>query len=62
MKPRKKDLMIILHDDDRFRVYLRKRIFLVFHRWVEIADEAGEALEFKSRQESLDFIENISED
>jgi hypothetical protein len=64
MKPRKQDLMISLLDEGVFRISIRKKLFFVFHKWVELTYQEAEnsveyPLEFNTLSEAESFCDLI---
>jgi hypothetical protein len=67
MKPKKKDLMILLIDEDTYYITQRKPFLYIFKIWqilmyVEADGNEELPIEFKTKKEAEDFIEQISQD
>lgn len=62
---RKRDIMIALIDEARFRVMYRRRFLLFFSIWIEMTDQETEngpekPIEFKTLDEAIEFCDYIT--
>lgn len=66
MKPKKTDLRIVCVGNDCYRIHIRKRIFKVFWKWIELTYQETEntpeqPMEFKTLALAENFIDIIAE-
>ena len=65
MNLQKKNLMITYDNEFCYRVYIRKRVFLFFDKWVPLTYQETEnsdehIIEYRSFDEAKNFIDRIT--
>ena len=61
----KKNLMITYENEFCYRVYIRKRVFLFFDKWVPLTYQETEnsdehIIEYRTFNEAVDFVNRIT--